>query len=871
MEKRTLFSLALAAVFMASCQQDELVSINDDASMNLGNRPELGAVTLNGGDPATRLALNTNNKYNFKWEEGDKLGAAIVDMPDLTTPVPGVDYTSKGGENYSTLEWTYAAYVKGEAKSFTTSAGKSVKVTAEEAGVDIESFYEINTGSYISSNYPYVKEGSDWTTQANLVEGNYVFYAPYNAAHLTRQPIVVTLPMEQNCTEESKAVEDFYKGTDPVTVGFSFLQAPADKSEVIYPSVAMTNLFAYPQITIKNSFNGYLFKGEAAEGGNFYSSDAAKTYTMKLNRIEIYTTTGTAPLAYKRALDADAFKDKLADGWDKTKKEDGTKIFTTGVTKDILAATGDYNVADYPAYPADQAAAKKDAGYATQYATSTTDLISDYQLQHITCDLGGKELKNGEEYKFFAIMPAEDYAKGLFAKVYVEIDGENYIILTNSTELDVVDDAKSKQNGKAYFTDATTALADYNFEDTKHGDTGVRLVRGQRYPAAEVLEDASAVKDFAGTLMTINLVGGKKQAAYAMAKVIPTDHKGIEDNADFIDHITKKVQRGVSLTEDANVETEDRDDWDADKIAFAPNNTVVINAELVKALYNRLYDKRPDGAATGNVLTLTATKLPIANDVKVAKPASGTVYTFTTLDGVSYDIDFGALVNTDGTKLENGINNVALAANTTLARKDNKVSGAVVFVSGAYEATLNSATGITGINVANDATLVVNCETDALIVSEGDITMGSKGALTKVNNVLKGTITNDNFRAIAGNTDNAVVSATMIGWPASVISATTKINALNINLGDSKDLAINKAQVEMLVNLKNVDITLGDNVSGITSSASVTLSNIKSITSNVSGGITWKTTANAITITCGDNPTTFFTKVTAGTGVTFVK
>lgn len=869
MEKRTLFSLALAAVFMAGCQQDELVSIKDDASMNLGNRPELGAVTLNGGDPTTRLALNTNNKYSFKWEEGDKLGAAIVDMPNIATPVKGADYSSEGGKDYSSLEWTYAEYVKGEAKNF-TDGGKTFKVTAEEAGVDVESFYKINDDSHISSNYPYVKEGSIWATQANLVEGNYVFYAPYDAAHLTRQPIVVTLPMMQNCTEESKAVENFYKGTDPVTVGFSFLQAPADKSEVISPSVAMTNLFAYPQITIKNSFNGYLFKGEAEKSSKYYSSDAAKTYTMKLNRIEIYTTTNTAPLAYKRALDANAFKNELASGWDKTKKEDGTKIFTTGVTKKILAETGDYNVANYPDYPADQPAAKEDAGYATQYATSTTDLISDYKVQHITCDLGGKELKNGEEYKFFAIMPAEDYENGLFAKVYVEIDGENYIILTNSTDLNVVNDADSEDNGKAYFTDATTALADYNFRDTKHGDTGVRLVRGQRYPAAEVLEDASAVKDFAGTLMTIDLVGGKRQAAYAMAKEIPTDHKGIKDNTDFIDHITKKVQRGVSLTEDGTVETKERDDWAANKIAFAPNNTVVINAELVKALYNRLYDKRPDGTATGDKLTLSATKLPVANDVnRVLK--NGTVYTFTTLDGVSYDIDFGALVGIDGTKLENGINNVALTSDITLARKDNKVSGAVVFVSGAHTATLNDATGITGINVASDATLVVNCETDALIVSEGNVIMGEKGALTNKNSVLKNTVANDKFRPIAANTDAAEVSATLVGWPTSVISATTKINALSINLGMSGDLAINKAQVEMLANLEDVEITLGENVAGITSSASVTLSNIKSIISNKTTGIVWKTSANAINVTCGSELDTFFTRVTAGPGVNFVK
>ncbi len=75
-----------------------------------------------------------------------------------------------------------------------------------------------------------------------------------------------------------------------------------------------------------------------------------------------------------------------------------------------MSATGAYNVSDYPAYPANAAKAKE-AGYATQYAVGSNDLISAYEVKHITCDLGGKELKNGEEYKFFAIMPAEDYSK----------------------------------------------------------------------------------------------------------------------------------------------------------------------------------------------------------------------------------------------------------------------------------------------------------------------------------------------------------------------------------------------------------------------------------------------------------------------------
>lgn len=867
MKKKTLFSLALASILMVGCQQDEFVSMNEDTSVDLGKRPELGQVSLNWGIPTTRMALNTMNNYSFVWEEGDKLGAAIVDQ--LTDEVLGGTKTISGsadfnGENYSSLSWTYLQYVNGVTQDFENAAGKKVKVTAKETGADISKFYK--EVDYISSNYPYARDAKGaWTTQANLVEGNYVFYAPYNQAHLTRQPIVVTLPMEQDCTEESKALKDFYKGTDPVAVGIDFLSAPDNRNDVIYPSVKMTNIFAYPQITIKNDFNGYLFKGDDAVDSKYYSSAAAGKYTMKLKKVEIYTTEANAPMDYKRALSTQQFKKEVNEnGWDNDEKK-----FTTGETSKILAATSVYNEENYPAYPKDQTEAKTDAGYATQYASGTDDLISAYEVKHITCDLGGKELKNGESYKFFAIMPAEDYGESLFAKVYVEIDGESYIILTNTTDLKVVEDEKAENKGYAYFTDATAALDDYNFSDPKHGNQGVRLVRGQRFPAAEVLEDASAVKDFAGSLMTINLVGGKKQAAYAMAKEVQIEDKGIVDNADFIDHITRKVQRGTSLTENTDVQTENRDKWAAGNIAFAPNNKVVINAELIKALYNTLYDVRPAGDATGTVLTLNATRLPIASDVVVTLKAAGsTVYTFTTSDNVSYDIDFGSLVGDEGSALVNGINTISADATLKVAKD---VTGAVVFVTDGT-ATLDNATGITGINVAASATLKVDCSTDALIMSKGTIEITEKGALTNANNVLEGTVQNDYLKAIAGNVKDATISAEMVGWPTTTIPATAKVNALSINIGAAGALNINKAEVEKLANLKDVAITLGNNVTSIKSSTSVTLTNIKNMTATATD-VKWTTTANRITIYCGvDEPATnFFTNIAAGTGVTFAK
>ena len=860
MKKKTLFSLLMASTLVVGCQQEELAGIEKAASVDLGNRPSLGAVSLTTGDPATRMALNESNNYSWKWEEGDKLGAAIVDMPNATT-LNGADLSATGGEDYCSLSWTYAEYVKGKVQQ--TAPGRPW-VTAKQAGVKIEDYYTMNTGSEISSNYPYIKVGGAWTTQANLVEGNYVFYAPYDKGHLTRQPLVITLPMEQDCSTESKALTDFYGGKTPVAIGNAFLAAPDNADEIIEPSVDMTNIFAYPLITIKNNFNGFLFDGAAAVSNKFWSSDVAKTYTMKLIKVEIYDATHPENLDYKRALDAPAYKTQVAAGWNKTRKADGTKIFTTGETSKILAATGDYNEATYAGYPQTQALARANAGYATEYLSGTSDIISNYQVKHITCDLGGKELANGEEYKFYVVMPAEEYENNLYAKVTVEINGKRYIILNRAADLAIDETVDSPTLGKANFADREigTALADYNFRDVKHGDVGARLVRGQRYPAGEVLEDASAVKSFAGTMMTINLTGGKKQAAYAMRVAPVTTYKGITSNADFIEHITMNVQRGVSLTENNSVATVDRSEWNAEDIAFAPNNTVVINAELVKALFSRLYDNR--GTATGDVLTLNTTSLPIASDVKVALK-SGTTYTFTTFDGVSYDIDFGALINTTGTALKNGINTVSSAV--TLARANNKVTGAVVFVSGAT-ATLNAVDGITAINVAATGGLNVNKSTAALINNAGAITIGATGELTNANNALGGTIQNNFQKAVAG-TVTGTVSAYIVGWPTNVIAATTQINALEVDLGTAGALTINNAEIAKLANLSDVALSVTANVTSIKSSSSVVLTNVASV--SAASAIQWTTTAGAITVTCSDDPASFFTNITNGTGVTFVE
>lgn len=218
--KQILAALALPMAF-AACSQEELVSVENKDVVDLSNRPLIENLDLvlgaNGAD--TRLGIADGKEYGAAWSEEDKLGACIIDIPTYTTyPTPD----------------EIAAKVNG-----------------------IEDFYTIK--DYISSNFMYLLNGGKWSTQARLVEGNYMFYAPHNDNFVVRTPIEFTLPTIQNVDPAKKsesgvmnsAVEDFYQSGAPVFVGYQFLAAEGQK---LTPEVKLYNVYAYPKVTLKNDY-----------------------------------------------------------------------------------------------------------------------------------------------------------------------------------------------------------------------------------------------------------------------------------------------------------------------------------------------------------------------------------------------------------------------------------------------------------------------------------------------------------------------------------------------------------------------------------------------------------------------------------------
>ena len=197
--------MALPLAF-AACTSDEFES--QGADINLAQRTEIGQVDLSFdlGDAQTRW------DGNLMEEVSDALGAALIDAPKET---PVKDPT-KG-------KW--------------------------------ETDYDVK--SYISTNYPYTYNGERWTSPAKLVEGSYLFYAPYAEDHQVRSaikyaaPVVQNLEVENGQVVEMSAVADMAENfKSPFYFGYKFFDAADDNRNI---QLTLRHIFAYPKFTLKNT------------------------------------------------------------------------------------------------------------------------------------------------------------------------------------------------------------------------------------------------------------------------------------------------------------------------------------------------------------------------------------------------------------------------------------------------------------------------------------------------------------------------------------------------------------------------------------------------------------------------------------------
>ncbi|MEG1866742.1 MAG: hypothetical protein RRZ65_09395 [Tannerellaceae bacterium] len=716
-KKILLSAFAFSAIF-AGCSNEDLITVdNRPAAQDLSMRPEVGQVNFDFGAAKTRIAIKDGSTFNWDFQDGDQVGACIIDQANYTTKKEYADWTIDGSHPW---------------------LGKSID--------NPEPFYSLV--NYVSSNYPYTYSVKDkkWTTCAKLVEGNYMFYAPFNEKMLTREPVVTKLSVIQDCSTPSKAVEDLLASKTPVAVGYQALKA---EGQELVAQATMLDIYSYPEFTIKNNFNGYVFDAQTSTGG-------AKEYEMIIDSIQIFSVKENHVYPAEAAINHEKLVTNLKPGangglceWQKLARE-------KAATADILAVSPN---ADF----------KKATDF--QSAKGVGSILGNIikRTEKVTLKIG-KTLAPKGEYRFNAVLPAEAYEKdNMKANVFVTIAGKQYVIAqTQNSDTKVF----SIASGKATAITANLNQFSWTFDDTKHANKdGVTLLRKQRYPASEIESSLDGPKkEFAGTLLTINLTGGKTEGAFLLDQA--EKNYGIKTNEELVG-IVNSYARYVDVVEDAALSNTPQTDWGNLKFAIASDNTIEINSALIDRLYDINYNEAA-GIVQGS-LEINATTVKISGDVKASiGTKEGEVYpvTFTSTTGKNktytiklkmgditatqidkagyYYLATGQTIDT-ATIAEQIAGYVHIFNNGTLSLDESAKNASSIINNGTLTLTggvLNSALTIYN---NNSATITTSGIITATISNAkgANLTVDAGSNLRSANNVNNGTITMQNASSVA--------------------------------------------------------------------------------------------------------------------------
>lgn len=203
MKTKYFFALALP-VALASCS-DQLETISNNQPVADGNR-RMVKVNINvDGSEQTRLSYQNGTGYVFDGED-EAFGACLMDV--LSNPWAYPNTGSTWQDNFSLV-------------------------------------------NYIQTNYKFAKssEGTSFSSEATLCEGNYFFYYPYNANNLLREALVLQAP-NQIVMDGTKSALDVLK--DQKFVGYATVKAEPGK-EVASLTVEPKPIFSLAGVRIVNT------------------------------------------------------------------------------------------------------------------------------------------------------------------------------------------------------------------------------------------------------------------------------------------------------------------------------------------------------------------------------------------------------------------------------------------------------------------------------------------------------------------------------------------------------------------------------------------------------------------------------------------
>lgn len=746
--KHLFYTLALSAAF-AACSQEEIVSQQGAIKTDLEERPVVGNVTLDLGDAESRGTTGVRGFNDIAFVKGeDGFGARVIDV--------------------------YSPY--------TVPAGYTLDHASRN--------YKIEN-SFASSNYKYVNNGgASWITDALMVEGNYLFYYPYNEANLARTPNKVVLPMTQvvkpNETDGYRnPIKDLYEGENPAIVGYAFLSA-TDQDATVKPT--LNHIFAYPQFTLVNN----LYEKPDANGQPIgldmtiekilvKSSNFVKNYTVSHEGIKSSLRNFGLSAQKYTGTTTNWAEAEAAGTW--IKKAD---LLKSGKTSDIVDANTNASV------------------------DGTIEVLFD----------GGLKLAYGEEYTFNLVMPAATYndATDLTFIVYLSddkmltneytVDANNYDVLTYAPSFRYpTEEYNFPTNGEPAAKQSAGALGTITFDldVIKSAVAPAQLIDD----AAEFEEFLKGIKDNAYIATEVASVKDiKKSWEFALAD---SDENGVADmkiDAAVVELVKKYLSKGgvkfLSTVEVADTEeTVVLNQMEFNNVCFKAGNVTVQNMKAVASEIcgdATVSVEEVEGAtiAMGNV-TVKDGELVIKKDGFMNLNGGHKVTVTKTLNEAKTQVIATGKLTIDADN--NNFNGLTMDAGEVVINED-----AVALIGSSANANVDK--GIIAGTITVDGKLQVWSE----YVVAKDVTLNLNGAVEYVNTGAisnEGTINTEISLDVNSNKGTIKPGASTI--KVTVLEGTGKINNTNLAKVNANSGQTVYAEVSRFAGLKAIDAVSGVN------------------------------------------------------------
>lgn len=579
MKTKHLFTaIALPALF-AACTAEDIATGENIVKNELDNRPVVEGVTLSMGDAQSRAALENYNKITF--EEGDKLGVALVDV-------------------------------------YNTHDNDPVKK------------YNLLTNS-INTNYIFTADSEGtFSSEAAMVEGNYVFYYPYNTQR-TRNQILTNLPKTQALTVMADGKYTSYpsvleysieKGA-PIAVAYDFISA-SDAGNTL--NASLKQIYATPLITLENT---------AVKGGTGEDKDDPISITIK--QIILSKESGSfvlsAPLKF-----ADASQTAYTEA-------DGTASSIVSALFDETIPSG--NAAKKGPWEKSILGRKTAAllGGAVDGGTSTSITLT--LEEPVTVPAEGT-------FSFYAVLPSGDYTTENLKAVVYNAEGKSQELALNAVTLT----AGQRYPEEEFNSDEIVNADVKGVSLSTIVDNGFSALAGQLVSSVEEL--ISAVRNAeAGEVLTLR-VGGTAVINSRVANLFTLSTSTKASAIKFVNEvafdgasITWKSAHDVEFAGDVTVNAGavvKMEDSNSDFGTIINNGTINYYQATVDAIANAATLNLIGAAATTTAVTNTGIVNVKANgDDKVVETGDFTNGNNTSKVAATLNVETGVKLNTNVT------------------------------------------------------------------------------------------------------------------------------------------------------------------------------------------------------------------------------